>query len=109
MNLFGPPNAYGGFARTTDPGTSHAAAAEHQASGRMGTNEAIALALVRRLPGSTYRELWATATDEERATLGSHIELMRRLGGAKAKGRIRHGAEKLCTVGGRMMVTWEVA
>lgn len=107
--LFGA-DAYGNpvpLSRSSDPQTSRDAAAAHVASGKLGRHAEIVLGLVQRHPGSTYRELWAYATDDERATLDTHTEVMRRLSGLSNAGKIRKGPARHCTVAGNAMTTWE--
>lgn len=109
-NLFGAPNQFGAYeplAAKADPPTSHEAAAAHQSSGKLGVHAAIALALVKRHPGKTYQELFALARPEEKFKLGDPTELMRRLSGLK-HGYVRQGPARVCEVGGRRCVTWEV-
>lgn len=106
----GSPYKSAPLAANADPETSHEAAERHASSGKMGTNAAIALALVQRHPGKTYHELWHLATDAEKRVLGDHIELMRRLGGLKScvPAVLRHGEARLCQIKGTRMVVWEV-
>lgn len=101
---------YGGSApivRATDPESSHEAAARHTASGARQRHAEIALALVRRMPGSTCIELFeTTATNEEQKALGSSVELMRRLGDLRASKVIGNGEQRLCKRKGTKMITW---
>lgn len=111
-SLFSSPNAYGGIdakpaARASDPATSHEAAARMARSGAAKAHATIALALVRRRPGCTFHELFVeVATDDERAALGSEVELMRRLGDLRRDGKVRNGDARACRVRGTGMMVW---
>lgn len=102
-------DCYGGgepAARKTDPETSHQAAERVKRSGIAQAHAVIALAIAERLPGSTFHELWAEATEAERAALGDTTELMRRLGSLRNAGKVNHGPARACRVKGTQMVTW---
>ncbi len=70
------------LARSTDPSSSHAAAAEHIASGRHASQKQQVLAALRTWPGSTSKELAA------RAGLERHIP-GRRLKDLETLGKVR--------------------
>lgn len=94
-------------ARSSGPPSSKAAAQAHNRSGRTAAHASIVLTLVRRWPGSTYRELHhAQGMD---AALSAE-EIMRRLADlAKADKRpalVRRGPEKICNVRKTAMTTW---
>jgi hypothetical protein len=86
-------------ARTTDPDTSHIAAAEHTASGKRGTNVAHVIDLVRLHPGCTSAEL-------ARYTSLTRHECARRLPEAETAGAIRKGEKRRCAQNGSLAVTW---
>ena len=107
--LFGA-DAYGNpvpLSRSSDPQTSHDAAAAHVASGKLGRHAEIVLGLAQRHPGSTYKELFHYATENEKLTLREAVEVMRRLSGLAHDGRVRRGPVRHCTVAGGKMTTWE--
>jgi hypothetical protein len=113
-NLFAP-TAYGGtapipaptpLAANGDPWTSHEAAERAHRSGKVTRHRAIALALVRAHPGCTGHELWAAASDAERAELESHHELYRRLSDERHAGNIAQGEARACSIKRTKMVTW---
>ncbi len=100
---------YGGsapIARATDPESSHEAAAQHTASGARQRHAEIVLALVRRMPGSTFVELFSGATDEEKVILGNEVEVMRRLNDLGKSFAIKRGPSRECTVKHTKMTTW---
>ena len=107
--LFGPPDAYGSHtpaARSSDPPTSHEAAANATESGRRQRHAEIVLAIVRRRPGSTYVELFAAATDVEQRELGDAYEAMRRLNDLCKAGLVCKSEARVCCVKGSRMTTW---
>lgn len=102
MNLFGPPNAYGyvepTHARNTDPETSHEAADAMVSSGKLNRHCEAVLGIIKRCPRSTYHELWAAATEDERAELGDAQALQRRLSDLERRGQIRRLPKRKCTI-----------
>lgn len=106
MNLFGSPNAYGGFdaphAANADPETSHEAAVRMERSGKLNRHCEIVLAIVRRSPG-TYAELWESANDAERAELGDAAALQKRLADLVKRGAIKRLPARACGVKGTSM------
>ncbi len=86
------------LARTTDPGTSHAAAREivpHLAGLRLAAVEAVG-----RHPGLTATELSrAEGITDPRV-------LNRRLGECESMGLVRRGPARVCSVTGRSAATW---
>jgi hypothetical protein len=109
-NLFGAPNAYGApLARTSDPITSHRAAARQVASGAIASGAAIILSIMRRAGRPlTYREIWREATDAERAKLVEPSTVAKRLPVLQRRGLVTAGAERLCTVGHTEAREWEL-
>lgn len=94
------------IARNTDPATSHIAAARITDSGKRLTKAQIAAGLVRDYPGSTYTELWSHAS---MLAFLSPEALMKRLNDARAKGWIRTGSPRRCSVTGNQAATWQAA
>lgn len=87
-------------ARTTDPTTSHEAAAEHTASGARGRNAALILAAIRRYPGLTCSELIGpTGLDRS--------EVSKRLSDLHSAFRIEAVGVRRCSVSGKSARTWE--
>lgn len=86
-------------ARTTDPVSSHLAAAEHTDSGKRGRHIGIVIDAVRLHPGKTSAEL-APICGLERH------EVARRTSDAERCGAIRKGAIRRCNTSGRSAVTW---
>ena len=85
--------------RSTDPATSHLAAAEIEASGQRAAQQWATLAAVRAHHGCTSHEL------AEAAGLDRYM-LARRLGEVEARGLIRRGEPRRCAVSGRAALTW---
>ena len=111
-NLFST-DGYGGFgpplARSTDPISSHRAAARQQASGKINSGSAIILAALRRSAQPlTYRELWAACTDAEREKLVEPSTVAKRLPVMERRGLVRPGPERACTAGGSPSREWEL-
>ena len=92
------------IARRDDPLPSHVAAREHTGSGARSRHADIALASVRRHPGSTATELFAADV----MPFDLH-ELRRRLGDLKNAGAIEVVEERKCRLRGRLMNSWRVA
>lgn len=97
MNLADNP-----LASPADPGTSHAAADRVRKSGVRRAHAARVFALVRRFPGSTYRELAVHLRPAE----FDATELMRRLNDLFEAGLVRKCETRRCTVGKKQMTTW---
>ena len=88
------------IARTTDPQSSHEAAAEHTASGRRESHVARVTNAVRSRPGHTGREI------AQRLGMDYH-ETVRRLNDARQRGVIYQGDRRHCRAGSRgRVVTW---
>ncbi len=105
-NLF-ELDAYGGAnARSTDPPSSHEAAAKMRESGKLSRHCEIVLALVRANPGRTYAEIYGTATAEQQRELHEAVAVARRLPDLEKVGLVRKGEARLCGVKGNRMVTW---
>jgi hypothetical protein len=102
-------DAYGPGTANADPITSAEAEQRVTASGRRKRNVDIALAILRRNPGSTGHELFAAATEDERRELGDFPEIYRRLNDAKHSGQARQAEVRKCRVKGTRMITWEPA
>lgn len=86
-------------ARRTDPESSHQAAEIHTLSGKRAHQQDQAAAAVRKFPGRTSFEL-ATCTDLDRYMLA------RRLPECETAGRVRRGAQRACSVTGRLAMEW---
>lgn len=86
-------------ARTTDPITSHMAAADIVASGGASIQRRRAAAAVRLSPGRTSLEL-AHAIGIDR------YELARRLPECEREGLVKRGDHRRCMVSGKQAVTW---
>ncbi len=114
-SLFGA-DAYGHAAphyRTSDPSTSREAAGNHEASGKLSGNCRIVLALLRKHPRSTYAELFAAASSQDRETLPDNKEVQRRLNDLRTAGLARNPIKdgevekRACRVNGSTMQIWE--
>lgn len=86
-------------ARSTDPSTSHDAAHDLVVSGAQAQQQAQVVALMRRHPGLTSREL----ADE--GGFDRHM-VARRLPEILADGLAVHGAPRKCRISGRRCQTW---
>lgn len=86
-------------ARSSDPYTSHLAAGEHEATGKLATNLLTVARAVRRWPGRTSAEL------AELCELERH-EVARRTADAQKRGMIYKGDARRCRVSGRLGMTW---
>jgi hypothetical protein len=112
-NLF-TTNNYGGFepalARTSDPITSHRAAARQVARGTLNSGAAIILSILSRCGRPlTYREIWQAATDAERAKMREASTVAKRLPILQPRGLVLAGPERICTVGKTEASEWELA
>ena len=88
-------------ARTTDPDTSHEAAARHSASGARGTNaERVLQSMVRGYP-ETFREIALRAGMD-------CVEVMRRLNDLRRSGLVGIDGKRKCRITGTRMQTWRV-
>jgi predicted ArsR family transcriptional regulator len=87
------------MARASDPESSHAAAAEHLASGANAAQRAACLAVMRTDSGLTSDEIAEAAGLERHAAA-------RRLPELERDGLVRRGPIRLSMVGGRSGVTW---
>ena len=86
-------------ARTTDPDTSHEAAARHSASGARGTNaERVLQSMVRGYP-ETFREIALRAGMD-------CVEVMRRLNDLRCAGLVEVGPKRECRIARTRMQTW---
>ena len=92
--VFSPP-----IARTTDPDTSHEAAARHSASGARSTNAQRVLAAM--LPGQpeTFREIALRCGLDP-------VETMRRLNDLRCAGLVEVGPKRECRIARTRMQTW---
>ena len=93
---------------TPDPETSHQADANHRDSGKRDRHRVLVLGLVIRHPGKTACELWALATQEEKALLGEMQEVRRRLTDLHHLMDVRQTPARTCTVKGTTQTTWDV-
>ena len=96
------------IAHTSDPSTSHEAAANITASGKLSRHEGIVLGLVREYPGRTAVELWTLALPEEQDDLSEMQRVRQRLSGLLHAGRVKQGEARKCRVRYTRMVTWRV-
>ncbi len=95
-----PPPLFGTrLARTADPDTSHEAARECIASGRLGRHMRLALSAIVKHQGCTSAEL------VEWCELNRH-EVARRLPDLEKRGLVRQGESRACWVTKRQSVTW---
>lgn len=93
-----PPLFASALARATDPETSKAAARAiipHLSKLHAWTTEC-----VQKSPGKTSRELAALYCPTDPRTIN------RRLGECEARQSVIRGAERACTISGRMAETW---
>lgn len=95
----GPAASPQRMARRTDPETSHAAAAEHVASGANAAQRAACLRVMSPDVGMTSDEIAAAAGIERHASA-------RRLPELERDGLVVRGPARLSQVGGRVGVTW---
>lgn len=86
-------------ARNTDPFTSHDAARDAEASGRASAHRSLCLDEVLKNPGKTAAEI-AVAVGLERHAPS------RRLPELRDAGLIKNGHARVCSVTGRMSITW---
>lgn len=86
-------------ARAKDPESSHLAAAEVKASGRLACQQSQVLAAVRQWVGFTSRELAAKMQWDR-------YILARRLPELEAAFQVRKGSQRECLIGRRQAVTW---
>jgi hypothetical protein len=82
--------------RRCDPPTSALAGRHVRACGMARRHRDLCLAVVKRQPGLTAREI--------EAHLG--IKAHKRLPELRAEGLVRNGATRACTVSGRQAMTW---
>jgi hypothetical protein len=94
------------IARETDPASSIAAGERVTRSGQRHKNAAEVLDLVRRLPGSTSVELFASQAHAD-DRLDRH-EVSRRLADLERSGHVRKGPQRRCRVNRTAMVTWYI-
>jgi DNA-binding MarR family transcriptional regulator len=95
LGLFAPR------ARRSDPISSHDAADELEATGRLRVQQQVVLDAVHRFPGLTSRELAGQA----------HLDrymVARRLSELQAGGLITRGPLRVCALGQRRAVTWRI-
>lgn len=86
-------------ARRTDPLTSHQAAAEAEASGRAHAQRQLCILEVLKNPGRTAAEI-AVVTGLERHAPS------RRLPELREAGLVTNGRSRICSVTGRLSITW---
>ena len=97
VQISGPHVEASMIARTTDPWTSHAGAAEVTASGRRKTQAELCLDVVLTTPGLTAGEIG------QRTGLG-HVPAQRRLSDLQSAGKVTKGPARQYS--GRPQVTW---
>ena len=85
--------------RRTDPITSRIAASEAESSGRAASQRAICLARVNSHPGQTAAEIAVSVGLERHAP-------SRRLPELREAGMIVNGRSRMCSVTGRLSLTW---
>ena len=92
LQLFGDTDCIPTVARArhTDPATSHAAAAQTEASGVAESRRAKILASLKNYPGQMYREL-------AKAVKLDPVECMRRLNDLERASLVRKGKARICT------------
>jgi len=86
-------------ARTTDPQSSHLAAADVEKTGTARTQRQVCLQEVIQNPGQTSAEI-AAGLDLERYTPS------RRLPELRDAGLVFNGPDRVCKVRGRISLTW---
>lgn len=100
LTLFDATNARA-RARRTDPATSHEAAAAITASGKVESDRAAILEVVRATPGLTAGEI------AKRCGWGEdNVRVSRRTPELEESGLIHKGAKRCCGVKGTSMLTW---
>jgi hypothetical protein len=89
-------------ARLTDPETSHEAAEKVTSGGTRRRDMADILAVVRRAPGLTYREIHARLPHiAEPATVAKRLSDLERVG------EIEKSDKRVCRIGGNPCTTWQ--
>lgn len=93
-------------ARSTDPGTSHAAARGYAKGGRANSHRQMVLRALRQHPGSTGREL-AHAMAESALERSKVYDIChRRLPELREAGLVRNGEARACAVALRLSLPW---
>lgn len=94
-------------ARSTDPATSHQAAARVKASGALGRHQRAVLEAVQRFPGHTSAELAErlVGNPDLAAVTDLYHEVARRLP-ELAGVHVRKGGARPCAVRGSSCTTW---
>ena len=82
--------------RNNDPPTSALAGRQAEASGSARRHRAMCFDIVTQTPGLTAREI------EDRLGIKAH----KRLPELRHAGVVRNGATRICTVTGRLAMTW---
>ena len=83
--------------RRSDPPTSTLAGRKTEAGGLARQHRAMCFNAVMQTPGLTAREI------EDRLGIKAH----KRLPELRRAGMVRNGRSRLCTIGGRLAVTWQ--
>lgn len=91
---------------THDPETSREAATRMRVSGRKALHVGMVLEMVRRSPGRTAVELWASATPAEANELTEMQEVRRRLVDLERLGKVKKGNARHCSIRGTNQTTW---
>ncbi len=95
------PRQFPPAARSTDPASSHQAAARARRSTKTARLWANLLLELEARPGRTSREL-AEAMRVDR------VEVARRLPELRAAGHVVNGDQRTCRVAGTRAITWEI-
>jgi hypothetical protein len=91
----------------SDPETSKVAERSHTASGKRHRNADLVLELVRRHPGRTANEIFWLATEYEQLRLVDFYEVRRRLNDLHKIGLVKVVEQRVCTIKGSLMQSWE--
>lgn len=100
----------GAMSRASDPETSKDAAAHYAASGKLSGDAGIVLGILKRIgKPSTDMEIWAAATEEEKARMQyADIPRKRLYNPLFEKGIVRKLPARKCLVNGASKLCWEV-
>jgi predicted Zn-ribbon and HTH transcriptional regulator len=110
-NLFGA-NAYGDLvplARHSDPLSSHKAAVKQEVNGKINSQSAIIMSILRRAGRPcTYREIWSLANESEKAKLIEANTIAKRMTTMHRRNLVQPGTERKCAVSGNEAREWEL-
>lgn len=96
-------------ARSTDPETSHRAAARIKASGALGRQQALVRDWVARYPGHTSAELareMARERDDDPRLWATYRPMLGRRLPELEPVHVRKGAPRCCEVTGELCIAW---